>query len=566
MLSIHHLIKPAQAEALLVKFSALVPGSSLALLRPDGILFASSYKKGTPAGERTVPWFETCQLLAGGEIVGLLAACSTGAPLLPALQHTFNLLFQTALEKREVARETLDRYREINLLYSTAETIGACLDADEIPSLVLQESARVIPAEAGLVMLRATEGDGDLELHASYPNASVMPQAAGLVGALLDSARDLIDHVMSTGRPDIRSNDSAGHRGPFQSLLCSPLKARERALGAVLLGRARAGVPSAFVEIISEDHVKDVNIQFTAGEEKLLTALTSQAGIAIEKAWLHRRELQRQRLEQELAIGRRIQHNLLPEALPERPGWEFAAFYQAAREIGGDFYDFYERTTDDQPQAAEETMNSHQPGSGVTNSSSLGIFMADVTGKGIPAALMMAFIRAMLRALLRNQPQSVGDPSEVLQRLNNLFIQDNRTGLLLTALYAHLDPHTGHLAVANAGHEQPFWLHAATGECQAIDARGMLLGAFPNLSFEAVRVELAPGDLLVIYTDGLSEARNSDDQLFGEDRVAEVIRSLDGRTAQDALQTILQQVHFFSGSIPQSDDFTVIIIKRLSEQ
>jgi sigma-B regulation protein RsbU (phosphoserine phosphatase) len=337
------------------------------------------------------------------------------------------------------------------------------------------------------------------------------------VDDLLEAGRGLVERVIETGRPDILS------AGLFISLLCAPFKARERALGAVLLGRAAPA-----------------SAAFTAGDEKLLMALAGQAGISIEKAWMHRQELQRQRLEQELVIGRRIQRSLLPESVPSLPGWEFSAYYQSAREVGGDFYDFFEG-----------------------EDGQLGLFIADVTGKGVPAALMMAFNRAMLRTLLRAGPQYANRPADTLQRLNSLLLSDSRTGLLLTALYASLDPASGRLAYANAGHERPLWLHQASGVCQELISAGPLLGAFQRVTIDESQVKLEPGDLLVFFTDGVTEARSPEGAVFGEERLLETVQTCRGLGAEETARVILQAVQSFSAHTAQADDYTTVVIKRV---
>jgi sigma-B regulation protein RsbU (phosphoserine phosphatase) len=268
---------------------------------------------------------------------------------------------------------------------------------------------------------------------------------------------------------------------------------------------------------------------------------------------MHLQELEQQRLEQEMAIGRRIQHSLLPESLPSLAGWEFAAYYQAAREVGGDFYDFFEPMASPNPPGAQDRRDS---------SHSLGLFIADVTGKGVPAALMMAFSRALLRTLLRTGAQLAGRPAEVLRRMNSLLLHDNRTGLLLTALYAALDPASGRLFYANAGHERPVWVRTAARECIELISPGAILGAFPHFAFEERQVDLAPGDLIVFYTDGVTEARNPQGALFGEERLLETLTAGLGAGAEETAQTILGAVQGFAAGTPQADDFTVVVIQR----
>jgi sigma-B regulation protein RsbU (phosphoserine phosphatase) len=335
------------------------------------------------------------------------------------------------------------------------------------------------------------------------------------VTALQNAARDLIAQVRQTGRPDILAADDA----PVGTVLCAPLKARERVLGVVLFGRA-AGQPV-----------------FTAGDEKLVMALTSQAAIAIEKAWLHQQELKRQRMEQELAIGRRIQLSLLPETCPSVPGWELAALYEAAQQVGGDYYDFFELPD----------------GTG-----RLGLVIADVTGKGVPAALMMAFSRA----IIRTEAMSGRNPADVLERANRIIVQDNRSQLLLSAFYATLDTRSGQLAYASGGHDHPFWLHAATGICEELHSRSLVMGAFPFIALEERAIDLAAGDLLLLYTDGVTEARAADGHMFGEARLQAALAANPAASAGEVLRTIVGAIKTFVGEAPPADDLTLVVVKR----
>jgi sigma-B regulation protein RsbU (phosphoserine phosphatase) len=144
----------------------------------------------------------------------------------------------------------------------------------------------------------------------------------------------------------------------------------------------------------------------------------------------------------------------------------------------------------------------------------LGLVIADVTGKGVPAALMMA----SARAILRTTSARGCSPKEVLERANQLIAVDNRARLFLSAFYATLDPNSGHLIYANGGHERPYWLRASNGECQELTGRGVLLGAFQNIDLEQREIQIDPGDLLVFYTDGITEARGPSGEMFEEER------------------------------------------------
>ncbi len=217
------------------------------------------------------------------------------------------------------------------------------------------------------------------------------------------------------------------------------------------------------------------------GELRFLRLMANQAALAIEKAYLHREELHRQRLEEELAVARRIQYSLLPEQTPDFPGLEFAAYYHPARLIGGDFYDFFEL-----------------PG----QSPRLGMVIADVADKGVPAALFMALSRSIIRTKAMSGP----NPAKVLTRANRLIAKDTRSGLFVTVFYGILDLKTGRLTFTNAGHNRPLRLETATGQIEELATRGIVLGVFEQVKLEEKEIEVSPGDILVFYTDGVTEA------------------------------------------------------------
>jgi serine phosphatase RsbU (regulator of sigma subunit) len=524
-LPLHRLLNREAVEGLLAEFEALLPGVELALIRVDGRVFAGKgewprtrlaealARNGDGQGE-TVADCQVQPLRIESQPVGALVARGPAAErALRSLHRSLTMILTQSLEKREIVRETLERYREINLLYQIGETIGACLDLDDIPRLELTETSRVIQVDASVVLLPASEGADELEVKASLG-------AGELVDALRAAARPVIDQVRLSGRPDIVT-PSPGGSALIGAILCAPLKAQERVRGVALLGRVR-GRPV-----------------FTAGEEKLALALASQAAIAVERAWLHQQEVKRQRMEEELAIGRRIQLSLLPESCPQIPGWEFAATYQAARQVGGDFYDFFELPDD--PRR-------------------LGMVIADVTGKGVPAALMMAASRVMIRA----ESMSGRNPAAVLERANRQIFQDNRTQLLLSTFYATLDVHTGRLAFASGGHNGPLWYRTATRECQELMVRGLILGFFPDIALEEREIDVSPGDVLVFYTDGVTEAMNAERQMFGDERLQTIVTSHAEAGAAQVVRAIVAAIRDFVGDVSPSDDITLFAVKRLN--
>ncbi len=345
-----------------------------------------------------------------------------------------------------------------------------------IPRLLLSEASRAIRSDVAAVLIgpqRAVE--------------AVLGAPAD-VEALVADARTHVDEVLVHGQPVIATLPAAASR-VVGEVLVAPIRGRGDRVGAVVLGRRMGGAT------------------FTASDEKLLLAVAGEAGVAYDRARLHEQEVAGQRRDEELAVGRRIQLSLLPASMPTVPGWDFAAIYQAAREVGGDFYDFLE--------------SREAPGM-------LDLVIGDVTGKGVPAALMMAFTRAVLRA----SAGVASSPSDVLRRANHHLIHDGRAGLFVTALYGRLDLASGDMVLASGGHDPPLWVHGHGRRTRLVQSRSSILGAFrrgryrrpPHPSRRRAMCSCS-------YTDGVTEARDPRRRLFGERRLRSTAAGLGSGSA-----------------------------------
>lgn len=248
-------------------------------------------------------------------------------------------------------------------------------------------------------------------------------------------------------------------------------------------------------------------------------------------------EVRRQRMEEELSVGRRIQLSLLPNACPHVPGYEFAAQYRAAREVGGDLYDFI--------------VDPAYPGR-------LHIVIADVTGKGVPAALYMA----VSRTLMHTYALDGNTPSQALQRANQFIRQDKTSPLFLSAFYAVLDTEIHCLTYASAGHNPPLWLQHSTGDIEVLKSLGIVLGAFDYFIPEEKLCFLQPGDYVVFFTDGITEARNPQGDFLDDEGLEALVTSRQWSSADELLSAILTRVDEFAAGEPQADDFTVVVMRR----
>jgi serine phosphatase RsbU (regulator of sigma subunit)/predicted ester cyclase len=250
---------------------------------------------------------------------------------------------------------------------------------------------------------------------------------------------------------------------------------------------------------------------------------------------LQRERIERERVEQELQVARNIQQASLPKEVPQLEGWQIFPLYQPAREVGGDFYDFFE--LDDER---------------------LGIVVGDATGKGVPAALVMASTRSMLRAVA--QAMGTSSPGEVLGRVNDPLATDVPPNMFVTCFYAILDPKKASLSYANAGHDLPY-VRSSGGDAEELRARGMPLGLMPGMHYEEKEVVLHKGESVLFYSDGLVEAHNPKGEMFGFPRLrALVAEHGEKHSLGDAL---LEDLYAFVGEgWEQEDDITLLTLRR----
>jgi serine phosphatase RsbU (regulator of sigma subunit)/ketosteroid isomerase-like protein len=243
---------------------------------------------------------------------------------------------------------------------------------------------------------------------------------------------------------------------------------------------------------------------------------------------------ERERVEHELRVARRIQQASLPKEVPKLEGWLISPLYQPAREVGGDFYDFFE-----------------------LEDGRFGIVVGDATGKGVPAALVMASTRSMLRAVAQASNYS---PGEVLRRVNDPLVTDIPPNMFITCFYCILDPKSGRLKYANAGHDLPY-LHRRRGEAEELRARGMPLGLIPGMSYEEKEIVLEAGEATLFYSDGLVEAHDPEGHMFSFPRLRALIAE---HAEKESLEeTLLEELYSFVGEgWEQEDDITLLALRR----
>jgi sigma-B regulation protein RsbU (phosphoserine phosphatase) len=331
--------------------------------------------------------------------------------------------------------------------------------------------------------------------------------------------------VAQTGKPLLIENvethplfqRKSRRRYSTKSLLSVPLIYQKRVLG-----------------VLNVNNRNDAGI-FTQSDELLLSTLANFIVIAIQKSWMRAKILQGERHEADLRVAREIQEQVLPAQLPSRERWEFSARNLPARWIAGDFFDAI-------PVADDRTC----------------VVIGDVCGKGVPAALYMARVMAYCRVVSQVRRTAGG----ILAFVNDLLASEWTDLTFVTALACVFDNRSGRITFCSAGHPMPYRVRESTGEVSVVEAgHGLPLGVESGSSFEDVGIEAQPGDAFVLYTDGITEAKNTDGEIFHEKRLQDVLRGHRGRP-ETLTQSILTAVQTFTGREPQSDDLTLVTIKH----
>ena len=457
-----------------------------------------------------------------GQNLGSVAGCGEGAAA-RAVELLADVISQRAKDEFELeslSAEIVDKYEEITLLYEVSSTLGTTFEIEQIARQTLEYALRVIEAQKAAFLLLDAKGEM-LEVVA----AEGVPEEAwtalrvgeGISGQVVAERKPQLIEAGQPLPPDWERERTSYGADSFLSvpLLYSTPGAEEKVLGVINLADKASGI-------------------FTSGDLKLLTAIASQAAISIYKSQLVEELKEAERVKREMEIAHRIQMSLLPERPPEVEGVELAGMCIPAMEVGGDYYDFL-----------------HRDGR-------LDLIIADVSGHSVGSALMMAITRTVLRSEIAGGKS----PAQVLAATNATMYDDlSRAELFITVFHTSYDKETRTLTYANGGHNPPFLWRAAEGKCISLDADGMLLGILEDVDYEERIIELQPGDILVLYTDGVTEARNEAGEFFGEERLRRAIEEGSGLSPAELLDDLYRRIYEHSKGVPQRDDITLVVMK-----
>ena len=408
--------------------------------------------------------------------------------------------------------------KRLETLYQVSQAIGSTLNLEEILNVVIDQVTSVTEAERGFLMLG--EGFDDL----SFQVARAMDHRT-IESPEFQVSMGVVERVAKEGSPVLTddaqsetwlSDRASVHSLNLRSVMCVPLKVKGKSIGLVYVdNRMQAGI-------------------FTPNDLELLQAVANTAAVAIENAKLHQFEVQRARIDRELEVARQIQSSLIPLHAPEIPGFDIRGCWRSAREVAGDFYDFILRPNGE-----------------------MAVVIGDVTDKGIPAAFFMALARTTIRASLMTDA-----PAETcITNANQLICADSSSGMFVTFYYLGLKPGEQTVTTVSAGHNPPIRVNATSKELETLPGGSFPLGIDLDQEYKQESLRVAEGDLILLYTDGVTDAINEDSEFFGISRLSDVLRRCITKNADEVLEAIEGSVNAFMGDTPQFDDLTMVAVK-----
>jgi serine phosphatase RsbU (regulator of sigma subunit)/putative methionine-R-sulfoxide reductase with GAF domain len=467
-------------------------------------------------------------LLAQGELLGTMMVDYAGQPhyfdermidMLTGIANQAAMVIQSA---HLVQAQREEAYVSMALL-QVAEAVGRSTDLDE----VLETVARITPILVGVERCAIFLWDPSTSTFVPSQQYGLPKSTQSDFWQMRFAAEDPLARKLMSGKPVVAEQELV------EGLPIAPLSGESSLLALPLASRGEVW-GGMFVDYTGSAQ------RFTHRRMNILTGISGQAAIAVENDRLLQEAAEQERLKQELDVARRIQTSFLPEQCPNLPGWELAVIWRSAREVGGDFYDFVPL-----PAAREQANPS-------------GVVIADVADKGVPAALFMALSRTLMRTVAIDGRQ----PAAAVARANDLIVADARSELFVTLFYAILQPNSAEVSYVNAGHMPPLLVRATDGSTEELRTNGMALGVLPDLEFEERTAHLAPGDTLILYTDGVIEASNAGQEMFGKERLIETVRTHHHESAQKMAKTLNDTISAFVGEAPQFDDLTLVVAKR----
>ncbi len=407
---------------------------------------------------------------------------------------------------------------ELSILNDIAIAISSTQSVEKIIDQVTQRCIKHLNVEEGTVNLLKLE-ETDLKFQTMIRKKDIsqirLPLRLDnqLTGWMLRNKKPILINDLKN---DKEFNKFMFEEIPFENLLCVPMMTKGKLVGFIALFN------------------KKESALFTKDDQRLLSIIAAQSSQVIENARLYEEEKALLNLKEEMRMANIIQQNLLPKSHPRINGYQISVKNISAKEVGGDYYDFME-----------------------IEDSNLGFCLGDITGKGMPAAMLMA----NLQATLRSQTMVQKDCAKCLEITNKLLFKSTESSKFATLFYGLLDPENNIIEYCNGGHDNTI-LFRKNNEYIALETTGLLLGCFEDSTYQNKQIKMDPGEVLMLYSDGITEAMNKVDEELGLEKLIEIVQNSKENSSETILNNVLKEVKEHSIGVPQSDDVTIMIIKR----
>lgn len=423
------------------------------------------------------------------------------------------------LRLRELADELKDRkfhdnYNVVTLqaVYDVGLAIASTLNLEELTEEILLRAVSLLDARRGAFYLRDAEG------------------RLALAGTIGGGAQEVID------APPAASSDGAA----LEEAAAGVIPAAEHSLAVPIEGDGGSG--NVGLLVVADKESRTGIGPFAAPDRRALSLFANQAAIALTNANLHRQALEKERLEREVELAAEIQQGILPSDMPSVGCFETVGWSRPSRQVGGDYYGFLQFA-----------------------GARRGMVVADVTGKGMPAALLVSTLDSALRLLIdASRPGGGGAPveasAELVERLNKHIVESSAPNRFITLILVEVDPRNRSVRYVNAGHN-PGLLVRRSGDVTPLGASGLPLGLLPGATYRVDAVEMEPGDLVCLYSDGITECESTAEEEYGQERLEAFLRARRDRPLAEIVRAIDDEVSRFGAGLPQGDDQTVVLIR-----
>lgn len=421
-----------------------------------------------------------------------------------------------SLQLQEEVSRLRKAVEELSILNELARVISSTMNLDSVIENVVKRSVKAVHGQQGMITLVDEQAPTEMKTLIRAQNSTAAHEHFHLnqnvLGWMMINKKALLTNDVSS---DPRFTGVRAE-GDQRSLLCVPLLVKNRLIGILAVFNKKEGK------------------QFTEDDQRLLSIIAAQSGQILENARLAEQERSLLSMQEQVRLASQIQLELLPKKVPEIPGYDIAGKSIPAQTVGGDYFDFI---------TIDET--------------NLAICLGDVSGKGLPASLLMA----NTQATLRGQSLFTDSPKQCMMRSNRLLYQNTSDEKFVTLFYGILDREAHEFRFCNAGHDNPY-LFSRGKEPRRLKTGGVVLSIMDSFPYEEEITPLEPGDMLVIYSDGIPEAMNSNQELYTDVRLGELLAQCTTLSAAEVIEKAFAAAKTHAGSWPQSDDMTMVVVKR----